>query len=85
YEGPALPQRRRTTPAGGAVPTTSQYGVGAPTPRADTTDDQAESAPGPLPRRVRQANLAPQLKAGPDRRAEREGARPERRSDPSER
>ncbi|MER6156538.1 nitrate- and nitrite sensing domain-containing protein [Streptomyces sp. NPDC001868] len=84
-EGPSLPQRRRTTPAGGAAPTTSQYGAGEPTPRTDTTTDQAESAPSPLPRRVRQANLAPQLKDGPDRRAERERSRPEGRPDLGER
>ncbi|MFF6786796.1 nitrate- and nitrite sensing domain-containing protein [Streptomyces sp. NPDC012510] len=85
HEGPALPQRRRTGPSGGAVPTASQYGVGVPTPRADTTTGQAESAPSPLPRRVRQASLAPQLKDGPDRRAERERSRPERRPDTAER
>ncbi|UUU20594.1 sensor histidine kinase [Streptomyces sp. DSM 40750] len=85
HEGPALPQRRRTNQSGGADPTTSQYGVGEPTPRTDTTTDQAESVPSPLPRRVRQANLAPQLKDGPERRAERERTRPERRPDPTER
>ncbi|MFE7841933.1 nitrate- and nitrite sensing domain-containing protein [Streptomyces sp. NPDC057474] len=85
YEGPALPQRRRTSPSDGAAPMTSQYGVGESTPRTDTTTDQAESAPSPLPRRVRQASLAPQLKDGPDRRTEREGSRPERRPDPAER
>ncbi len=85
YEGPALPQRRRTTPAGGTAPTSSPYGAGEPTPRADTPTDQAESATSPLPRRVRQASLAPQLKDGPDRRAERERSRPERRPEPTER
>ncbi|WNZ13103.1 nitrate- and nitrite sensing domain-containing protein [Streptomyces sp. 11x1] len=85
HDGPALPQRRRTTPAGDSAPTTSPYGTGEPTPRADTTTDQAESAPSPLPRRVRQASLAPQLKEGPDRRNERERSRPERHQDPAER
>lgn len=85
HDGPALPQRRRTTPAGGPAPTTSPYGAGEPTPRADTTTDQAESATSPLPRRVRQASLAPQLKEGPDRRHERERSRPERQQDPAER
>ncbi|MGB8941988.1 MAG: histidine kinase, partial [Streptomyces sp.] len=41
------------------------------------------TAPGGLPRRVRQANLAPQLKDGPDQRTERDSApattRPEER------
>ncbi|MFF9037310.1 nitrate- and nitrite sensing domain-containing protein [Streptomyces sp. NPDC014892] len=85
FDGPALPQRRRTAPAGDPAGTTSPYGAGEPTPRADTTNGQAESAPGPLPRRVRQASLAPQLKEGPDRRTERERSRPERHQDPGER
>ncbi|MDX3642532.1 nitrate- and nitrite sensing domain-containing protein [Streptomyces sp. MB09-02B] len=85
YDGPALPQRRRTSSSGGPAPTTSPYGGGEPTPRAETTTDQAESAPSPLPRRVRQASLAPQLKEGPDRRTERERSRPERHQDPAER
>ncbi|WP_327730639.1 nitrate- and nitrite sensing domain-containing protein [Streptomyces sp. NBC_00487] len=85
YEGHALPQRRRTPPSDDAAPTTSQYGVGEPTPRTDTTTDQAESTSSPLPRRVRQASLAPQLKDGPDRRAERDRSRPERRPDLGER
>ncbi len=85
HDGPALPQRRRTTSSGGPAPTTSPYGAGEPTPRADMMTDQAESAPGPLPRRVRQASLAPQLKEGPDRRTERERSRPERHQDPAER
>ncbi|MEU1558136.1 nitrate- and nitrite sensing domain-containing protein [Streptomyces scabiei] len=85
FDGPALPQRRRTAPEGGAAPMTSRYGSDEPTPRADTTTDQAESAPSPLPRRVRQANLAPQLKDGPERRAERERSRPGGRPEPIER
>lgn len=85
FDGPALPQRRRTAPEGGAAPMTSRYGSDEPTPRADTTTDQAESAPSPLPRRVRQANLAPQLKDGPERRAERERSRPGGRPEPVER
>ncbi|WP_200300594.1 nitrate- and nitrite sensing domain-containing protein [Streptomyces adelaidensis] len=84
-DAPVLPQRRRTSPSGGTAPTTSQYPVGEPTPRTDTSTDQAESAPSPLPRRVRQASLAPQLKDGPDRRAERERSRPERHQDPADR
>ncbi len=40
---------------------------------------------GPLPRRVRQANLAPQLKDGPDRRAERDTGRPGKGAESTER
>ncbi|MGW0822801.1 nitrate- and nitrite sensing domain-containing protein [Streptomyces sp. NPDC002845] len=68
-EPPALPQRRRTGPSSDAA--------GTP-PRADAQAGQAESGAGPLPRRVRQANLAPQLKNGPERRAERDKARTDR-------
>ncbi|MFI1732544.1 nitrate- and nitrite sensing domain-containing protein [Streptomyces acidicola] len=59
-EPPVLPQRRRTTPPG---PTAG--GI----PGADTMRGEAESGSMPLPRRVRQANLAPQLKDGPAQRA----------------
>ncbi|MEV0256795.1 nitrate- and nitrite sensing domain-containing protein [Streptomyces sp. NPDC050732] len=45
----------------------------AAAPDTDTT------APGGLPRRVRQASLAPQLKDGPDRRPRRAETRPEER------
>lgn len=60
-EAPALPKResRRGTATGGSR-------TGAPPSGGGT---------GPLPRRVRQANLAPQLKDGPDRRAERDVSR----------
>lgn len=63
-EAPALPRRTRS--------------VGSPPGRAGTTPGSvaatqgAESGASPLPRRVRQANLAPQLKDGPERRAERD-------------
>ncbi|MEV6588959.1 nitrate- and nitrite sensing domain-containing protein [Streptomyces acidicola] len=59
-EPPVLPQRRRTTP-----PSPTVGGI----PGADTTRGEAESGSMPLPRRVRQANLAPQLKDGPAQRA----------------
>ncbi|WP_286258541.1 nitrate- and nitrite sensing domain-containing protein [Streptomyces graminofaciens] len=75
HEPPVLPQRRRTTPSGGPGGTASHGGTGEPTRRTDAVADQAEPAPGPLPRRVRQANLAPQLKDGPARRAERDSSR----------
>ncbi|WP_369256579.1 nitrate- and nitrite sensing domain-containing protein [Streptomyces sp. R35] len=66
-DAPALPRRtRRTT----ASPSTDET-----TPRSDAATGEAESGVGPLPRRVRQANLAPQLKDGPERRTERDKAR----------
>ncbi len=69
-EAPALPRRTRrgATPAdtGGA---TAASGTAA---RPEATTGEAEAGAARLPRRVRQANLAPQLKAGPDRRAERD-------------
>ncbi|MGX2998412.1 nitrate- and nitrite sensing domain-containing protein [Streptomyces sp. JNUCC 64] len=55
------PRRERTTPDRRPLP-------GGTSP--------AEPPTGALPRRVRQANLAPQLKSGPDLRGERAGARP---------
>ncbi|MFI6487060.1 nitrate- and nitrite sensing domain-containing protein [Streptomyces sp. NPDC050564] len=66
-DAPALPKRTRRT---SASPIT-----GETTPRSDAMTGEAESGVGPLPRRVRQANLAPQLKAGPERRTERDKAR----------
>ena len=60
---PALPQRRRTRPPSGPD---------GSIPNRDAADGGADAGVGPLPRRVRQASLAPQLKDGPDRRAERE-------------
>lgn len=81
----ALPQRRRTTAPNGTGPTTPQIAAGEPTPRTDTATDQAESAPSPLPRRVRQASLAPQLKDGPERRGERDRARSPKGPDLTER
>jgi hypothetical protein len=75
-DAPALPQRRRTRPPAGPVGTA---------PRRDAAAKEAESGAGALPRRVRQASLAPQLKEGPDRRAEREGSRTANRAGPAER
>ncbi|WP_159766203.1 nitrate- and nitrite sensing domain-containing protein [Streptomyces sp. HM190] len=83
-EPPALPQRRRTTAGDDPATRAPRPVPGMPTPRTDPTADQAESAPSPLPRRVRQANLAPQLKDGLARRIERERARADR-SDTAER
>lgn len=67
-EAPALPQRIRRT--------SSSSGTAGTTPDSGAATEGAESGASPLPRRVRQANLAPQLKDGPERRAERDKARP---------
>ncbi|MGW1161834.1 nitrate- and nitrite sensing domain-containing protein [Streptomyces sp. NPDC002519] len=75
-EAPALPQRRRTRPSAGPE---------RPVPQRDTQDGPAESGAGALPRRVRQASLAPQLKEGPDRLADRERSRTANRAGPAER
>ncbi|MFJ9835501.1 nitrate- and nitrite sensing domain-containing protein [Streptomyces sp. NPDC101169] len=61
---PALP--RRTRPASAA----SGRGRGEATPPADGPAPEPASGTGPLPRRVRQASLAPQLKQEPPRRPE---------------
>ncbi|WP_020128944.1 nitrate- and nitrite sensing domain-containing protein [Streptomyces sp. 303MFCol5.2] len=79
---PALPQRTRQATARPGVP-------GGTTERADTTSarsgdtasgrtDGSGSGAGALPRRVRQANLAPQLRQGP-------APRTEDRADPADR
>ncbi|NGO09600.1 histidine kinase [Streptomyces sp. HC44] len=63
-EAPPLPKRasRRGGASGGSRPGTQAQAAGG-------------GGTGPLPRRVRQANLAPQLRDGPDRRTERDAAR----------
>ncbi|MFE2521195.1 sensor histidine kinase [Streptomyces mirabilis] len=63
-EAPALPRRTRSPD--------SPSGRAGTTPGSAATTQGAESGASPLPRRVRQANLAPQLKDGPERRAERD-------------
>lgn len=79
---PALPQRTRQAPARPGIP-------GGTADRADTTSarsggtapggaDGSGSGAGALPRRVRQANLAPQLRQGP-------APRTEDRADPADR
>lgn len=75
-EVPALPQRRRTRPPAGPEGTV---------PQRHTEEGPAESGPGVLPRRIRQANLAPQLKEGPDRLAERDRSRTANGAGPAER
>jgi len=76
-DAPALPQRasRRGAESGGTHP-------GAPAGGGTRPGAAAGGGTGALPRRVRQANLAPQLKDGPDRRAAQDAARA---ADPTER
>ncbi|WP_105974161.1 nitrate- and nitrite sensing domain-containing protein [Streptomyces geranii] len=62
-DAPVLPQRARR---GGSDGTAARPGAAA---------DPAASGTAGLPRRVRQANLAPQLRDGPERRAERTKSR----------
>ncbi|MGW7610763.1 sensor histidine kinase [Streptomyces sp. NPDC054766] len=76
-DAPALPRRTRTA-ASAVSPDTA-------TPQRDTPAGQAESGTAPLPRRVRQASLARQLKDGPARLAERGNGRDGREADPAER
>ncbi|MCX4556359.1 nitrate- and nitrite sensing domain-containing protein [Streptomyces phaeochromogenes] len=69
-DAPALPQRasRRGTESGGTHPGTPAGGGTRP-------GAASGGGTGALPRRVRQANLAPQLKDGPDRRAAHDAVR----------
>ncbi|MFE6486140.1 nitrate- and nitrite sensing domain-containing protein [Streptomyces sp. NPDC057757] len=81
-EAPALPQRgRRATSAPGPDERTPAPGT---IPRPETATARDEPGVG-LPRRVRQANLAPQLKNDPERRTERDWARTGNGADPAER
>ncbi|MFI9646774.1 nitrate- and nitrite sensing domain-containing protein [Streptomyces sp. NPDC052040] len=73
---PALPQRRRPLPPAGPE---------ASAPQRPPEDGPAESAAGALPRRVRQASLAPQLKEDPHRRTEGDRSRTADRPTPGER
>ncbi|MEV8018463.1 nitrate- and nitrite sensing domain-containing protein [Streptomyces sp. NPDC086554] len=77
---PELPRRSRRTETPERTSTSTE------TPERTATSPDAgqvpTQAPGGLPRRVRQANLAPQLKDGPDQRPERAptaGTRPQER------
>lgn len=65
---PALPRRTRTKAPGTGAPadTAPHHGPSAP-----AGDRAPEPGAGPLPRRVRQASLAPQLRQTTERRAER--------------
>ncbi|NEB28060.1 histidine kinase [Streptomyces sp. SID14446] len=76
-DAPALPQRTR----GAAAPT----GPDDTLPRSDRDTGESETNATPLPRRVRQASLAPQLKDGPARLAERDTTRDGAGPDPAER
>jgi hypothetical protein len=76
-EAPALPRRTR--------PTGSPSGTAGTPPGSAAATQGAESGASPLPRRVRQANLAPQLKDGPERRAERDKARTPKGADLADR
>ncbi|MGW2931066.1 nitrate- and nitrite sensing domain-containing protein [Streptomyces sp. NPDC001156] len=75
-EAPALPRRRRTPAPDAAQGTTAHR---------ESADGTEESSAGALPRRVRQASLAPQLKEGPDRRRERERSSTADAAQPAER
>ncbi|MFD4529888.1 nitrate- and nitrite sensing domain-containing protein [Streptomyces sp. NPDC058470] len=76
-EPPALPQRSRRT--------ASSPGAGETTPRPEAATATEESGVGPLPRRVRQANLAPQLKNDLERRTERDKGGAGNGADPADR
>ncbi len=83
-EAPALPQRasRRGTEPGAAHPGAAHPGAPAGSGGTRPAAPAGGGGPGPLPRRVRQANLAPQLKEDPDRYTARDAART---TDPTER
>ncbi|MEU0970876.1 nitrate- and nitrite sensing domain-containing protein [Streptomyces sp. NPDC005917] len=72
---PALPRRTRPSAA------TSGSGNDDSVPPLGSTPPEAESGTRPLPRRVRQANLAPQLRQDPAPPAERETEPVERDAD----
>ncbi|GHE02540.1 nitrate- and nitrite sensing domain-containing protein [Streptomyces alanosinicus] len=86
---PALPRRARPgTPAGNrpGIPAQGDGGTAEPTggesrPRGEAARIAGESARSGLPRRVRQASLAPQLKQGPARAAEPVAGPPDRDAD----
>ncbi|MFD8736659.1 nitrate- and nitrite sensing domain-containing protein [Streptomyces sp. NPDC059618] len=76
-DAPALPRRTRTTASAASPDDTTAH--------RDTATGETETGTAPLPRRVRQANLAPQLKDGPARLAERGNGRGGTGPDPAER
>ncbi|MFI9775583.1 nitrate- and nitrite sensing domain-containing protein [Streptomyces sp. NPDC051956] len=84
---PDLPRRRaRAEASQDATPAHRPEPVRDPAPEP-AADAPAPSLPSGLPRRVRQANLAPQLKEGPDLRADRAADRegPNHSDSPAER
>ncbi|MFH8736199.1 MULTISPECIES: sensor histidine kinase [unclassified Streptomyces] len=84
---PDLPRRRaRAEASEDAAPARRPEPVRDPAPEP-ADDAPAPSLPSGLPRRVRQANLAPQLKEGPDLRADRAADRegPNHSDSPAER
>ncbi|MGW6401716.1 nitrate- and nitrite sensing domain-containing protein [Streptomyces sp. NPDC055134] len=84
---PDLPRRRaRAEASEDEAPARRAEAVRDPAPEP-AADAPAPSLPSGLPRRVRQANLAPQLKEGPDLRADRAADRegPNHSDSPAER
>ncbi|MGX1674982.1 nitrate- and nitrite sensing domain-containing protein [Streptomyces sp. NPDC055400] len=84
---PDLPRRRsRAEASEDAAPARRPEPVRDPAPEP-AADAPVPSLPSGLPRRVRQANLAPQLKEGPDLRADRAADRegPNHSDSPAER
>ncbi|MEU6552774.1 nitrate- and nitrite sensing domain-containing protein [Streptomyces sp. NPDC046915] len=74
-EAPALPRRiRRPEIGSGGSP-------GEAGPPAEGTPQDTGAGTGPLPRRVRQASLAPQLRQDPERRAQHKAEPVERDAD----
>ncbi|QKW05421.1 nitrate- and nitrite sensing domain-containing protein [Streptomyces sp. NA04227] len=84
---PVDDSRRRSEqrPGGYEEPGAAPVGPGELPPAAPQAPHSGDPQLGGLPRRVRQANLAPQLKDGPARRAERESPAPAVRQDPADR
>ncbi|MGW5863563.1 nitrate- and nitrite sensing domain-containing protein [Streptomyces sp. NPDC055239] len=78
---PDLPRRSRLTDSARTEPARTEPPSRTEPARTEIPREEPTTAPGGLPRRVRQANLAPQLKDGPEQRTERESAttRPEER------
>ncbi|MDT0437046.1 nitrate- and nitrite sensing domain-containing protein [Streptomyces doudnae] len=68
---PAEPADGPRSTAGGPAPRDAQESRASLGPRRDETPDTPDAGTGALPRRVRQASLAPQLKKGPGRAPER--------------
>ncbi|AJE86910.1 sensor-like histidine kinase [Streptomyces albus] len=76
---PAAPRENSIRQAGEA------YRSGPPAAEGPVPPAAPLAGPGGLPKRVRQANLAPQLKDGPARRTDRQGAPPAPQQDGTDR